>query len=373
MDDAINEIFSNWEINKYYIIFGNHNLLGEYLAKVNVKYIVDNNPAKWGMNKSLGIEIKSPDILKENKYQVIIANQWTSSIQSIAKQLTKMGFKENIEFITYKKLLSLWAWKYENKLLLPYTEYMLTTKCSLKCKNCILFIPYYQKAHHVTLKEFQEDLDIYFSKIDKVLTFRLLGGEPFLNPELFECLEYIGERYRNKINNLELVTNGMIYPQNEQGFNLCKKYKIKIHISNYTEVVPYKNNLEKLIEKFKQYGIEYENALPDKWSWKMVQSPLTENGLKETELKRLFMDCQNHCKALRSKKLYYCAMQSSATNASFFIDDDSDYIDLENKKDIEQFINFEFGNLQKGYVSFCKRCLGIGSMNKEYVTPGEQI
>lgn len=365
--------FSDWQINNPYIIFGNYNLLEEYLPNLNIKYIIDNNPEKWGMNEKLGLEIKSPDALRENKYQVIIANQWASSIQSIAVQLRKMGLKENSEFTTYKKLLSLWAWKYENKLLLPYTEYILTTKCSLKCKNCILFIPYYVKAQHVTLKEFKEDLDIYFKHIDRVLTFRLLGGEPFLHPNLEECLRYIGERYRDKINHVELVSNGMICPKNEQIFHLCKKYKIKIHISNYTEVVNYKNNLNKFIEKLEQYDIEYENALPDKWSWKKVQSPLIENNLNERDLKSLFINCQNHCRALRDKKLYYCAMQSSATNANLFIDDNSDYIDLQQRKNIEKFIQFELGDFEKGYISFCKRCLGIGSTNSHYVIPGEQI
>ncbi len=369
----LNKFFSNWEINNHYIIFGNCDLLGEYLAKVSIEYIVDNNPEKWGINEKLGIEIKSPNFLKENKHKIIIANQWTSSIQSIATQLEKMGFKEDVDFTTYKKLLSLWAWKYEDKLLLPYTEYMVTTKCSLKCKNCILFIPYYENAQHVSFKEFQDDLDSYFKRVDKVLNFRLLGGEPFLHPEFVEFLNYIGEKYRNKINSLELVTNGMIYPQKDEVFYLCKKYKIKIHISNYTKTVDYKNNLKKFIEKLKQYNIEYENALPDKWSWKRVQSPLIENGLQEVELENLFMNCQNHCKALYNKKLYYCAMQSSATKANLFLDDASDYIDLETEKSIEKFVRFEFGKLKNGYVSFCKRCLGIGSMNNQYVVPGEQI
>ena len=372
MKRAIKNIYDNWTKSEKYIIFGDYFLIKRYLSRENIEFIVDNNEQKWGKDSSLGIEVKSPEHIKDCKCKIIIANQWTSSIKQIANQLNILGYKENIDYILYKKLLTIWHWKYEGKVTLSYTEYMVTTKCSLKCKNCILFIPLYKYPKNVTINEFKEDIDSYFKKVDRVLTFRILGGEPFLNNDLSKIILFLCEKYRDKIYNLELVTNGTIIPKNDEVFELCKKYNIKIHISNYTNMVDYEIKLKKLLGKLKIYGIEIENAMPDKWSWKLIQSPEISNNKSKKFLQKLFEDCQTHCRALKNKKLYYCAMQSSAVNANLFLGDSDDYIDLGNDVKKEDIIKFELGFLKKRYVSFCQSCLGIGNMNNNYVIPGEQ-
>ena len=86
MKRAIKNIYDNWTKSEKYIIFGDYFLIKRYLPRENIEFIVDNNEQKWGKDSSLGIEVKSPEHIKDCKCKIIIANQWTSSIKQIANQ-----------------------------------------------------------------------------------------------------------------------------------------------------------------------------------------------------------------------------------------------------------------------------------------------
>lgn len=370
------DFLKKWDKKATYIIFGDYKLV-PYLSEINVKYIVDNNSKKWGDIQENGIVIKSPDSIafEKDNVKVIIANQWSRSISSIKDQLCKLGLKEYTNFVSHKFLLSVWKWNYEKKIAEAYIEYMITSKCTLNCKNCILFMPYYKEPRHINIEVIQQDIDAYFNIVDEVHTFRLVGGEPFLHPELKEILNYICKSYKKKIKEIEIVTNGTVSCFDKGILSICKEENIKIHVSNYTQNVNYKKQLNEFLNMLDSMGLRYENALPEKWSWKKITPPSNSNKLGTVKLKELFRDCSTHDRLLMNKKIFFCSMHCSALLSGEFnqIEHD-DYLDLKHiGKDVDRFIEFEMGEIKKGYISFCKNCRGIGNLNQLYVVPGEQV
>lgn len=375
--DELEMFASEWILENPYVVFGDCGLLGDYVNKSNIKYIVDNDSSKWGTIINNSIKIKDPKcLLNEDKdIKIIIANRWNTSISNISKQLIGMGFKMNVNFSNHKKILSQWKWKHENKLMIPYTEYLVTTRCTLKCKNCILFIPLHKNSEDLSFEKMKCDIDAYFNFVDEVGIFRILGGEPFLNPNLGAFLEYICQCYRDKIGTLEIVTNGTVVNFDFHVLELCVKYNVKIHISNYTQAIDYQEVLKRFINLLECKKIKYENAFPDRWSWKAVNKPNIKIDRNTEQLCKLFQNCATHCRCLKDGKLYFCSMHSSAlASERFSVADSGDYIDLYNDdKDIYRALKFDFGNINKGYISFCENCYGIGSHNNCFVIPGEQV
>lgn len=372
--EEIDALFEQWNLRREYIIFGNADLL-PCLDKIHVRYLIDNNQSKWHTNWR-GKEIFSPEQLQQEngRLQVIIANPWSRSQAAMARQLVSMGLSEKKDFISYKFLLTLWGWKYEQKIVSPYVEYMITTRCTLKCKNCVLYIPYFTEPVDLPLTSIKKDIDAYFSQVDRVEIFRLLGGEPFLHKNLKEILRYMETRYIARIGSLELVTNGTVRNFDPEILVICHRSKIKVHISNYTQCVDYRKGLEEFQHLLTENQIAYENALPGKWSWKAINPPQKSNGRGRIALPQLFQDCLTHCRALMQGRLYFCSSQCSADLCKAYTESaPGDYLELTRGKiDFYDFIRFDTGDIAAGYVSFCQNCLGMGEMNQQFVQPGEQ-
>ena len=60
---------------------------------------------------------------------------------------------------------------------------------------------------------------------------RVLGGEPFLNKDLDKIINKLLKS--NKIQRIEVVTNGTIIPNNKELLNILSNSRVNISISKY--------------------------------------------------------------------------------------------------------------------------------------------
>lgn len=89
------------------------------------------------------------------------------------------------------------------------TELTITHRCTLKCKLCGAYSPYYLPTPHWTFDKLKIYIDSYFNIVDYVEKFTISGGEPLLHPELSQIIEYM-HKFSNQFNILEIITNGTI-------------------------------------------------------------------------------------------------------------------------------------------------------------------
>ena len=198
---------------------------------------------------------------KPVKPLVVIAAS-AANTGDIKKHLQEKGLVYGTDFFTYEefinKVFPVIAYFVFNKTYINLTQICVTERCSLKCKKCA-HACYAVKADNqdFTLEQVKRSADAFFSKVDYVFEFVLIGGEPLLYRQLAEAVEYIGSKYRDKINIFSITTNGTIRPS-DRLLSSCKRHDVLFRISNYSKQLP---RLEKqyrvLSELFEQNGVRY--------------------------------------------------------------------------------------------------------------------
>ena len=78
--------------------------------------------------------------------------------------------KESLEDIDYIVKNSL------NGICIPYMDFSITTKCSLKCKYCTQWNPYIKNKRNFSKTEIMNWLKNIFVSIDSCLFVTILGG-----------------------------------------------------------------------------------------------------------------------------------------------------------------------------------------------------
>ena len=114
-----------------------------------------------------------------------------------------------------------------------YIEFPITTKCSLRCKECANLIQYYDEGRFLDCKEIINDVYKLCQTVKGIEMVRLLGGEPLLHPKLKEIL--IGILKNNNIKNVQIVTNGTLLIDKDM-LVILKDKRVSIDISNYGKV-----------------------------------------------------------------------------------------------------------------------------------------
>ena len=115
---------------------------------------------------------------------------------------------------------------------LPHLEADIVHGCNLRCCHCSHFSPY--RKGIVPTEEIVRWLETWSKKI-KPNKFFLLGGEPFLHPDLETIIIESSRIWNNST--LEIISNGLLIPQVSQNiFNTLKKAKVKVVISDHSGV-----------------------------------------------------------------------------------------------------------------------------------------
>ena len=115
----------------------------------------------------------------------------------------------------------------------------LTNCCNLKCRYCYAHGGSYEcKSDFMTKETAKQVIDRFAEKFNNIYMIQFFGGEPLLNPDVFEFLcEYIIEQSKNGILNpgigerprLVLMTNFSVV--DDRILDIIKKYSVNVTVS----------------------------------------------------------------------------------------------------------------------------------------------
>ena len=341
-------------------LFGKLTLEAFREKNINVDYFCDSDSSKWN-TKINGIKVISPTKLKDldkNTNFFICSSLFESIISDlnnygfknlyVASELLNNDFIENIivnkiDVLSINGAINTNADEartkiirqidfYNNmslkddhlksgKLHLKSIDIQITEKCSLKCKDCSNLMQYYAKAKDSDMDILFKSIDRFISSIDSLDEFRVLGGDPFMNKDLYKIVNKLVTY--DKCKRVVVYTNARITPKGEN-LECLKNKKVMLDITNYGE-----SSLahEKVIQIAKKENILFSTIRTTEWTDSGRIMPYSNKS--EKNLKNLFSNCcNNDLISLLHGKLYRCPFSANGVNLKAIPEDESDEVNL---------------------------------------------
>lgn len=368
-DETGSKLASNFQNRKEIYIFG-AGKIGTEVQKTFEFYtcfggFIDNDKEKQlqGVNGSAVISLDEFVETKRNAWIVIaVGNNY---VGEIVEQLEVYGLVKNADYFFHtefmKQIFPILSVYYFGKVYVELSQISVTERCTLRCKKCAHGCGYVNRdTKDMDLAKVKYSADSFFEIVDYVNEFVLIGGEPLLYNKLVEAVEYIGQKYRNKINIFSITTNGTLIPTEELLW-VCRKYKVLFRISNYSKQNPrLRVKYEQLVRLLSDNGLEYVLGNEES-EWVDLGFDYLDRNEDELELIKVFDECKTPCSEVRGDRFYYCVMARSVSeNMKFFVGKD-DYLDLNSLHGVDGkkiMLEYIMGYSSKGYLDMCNHCYG---------------
>jgi hypothetical protein len=378
--DNFDKFISNWDVDTEYVLFGASKECVQFIRsldllmgdrKLKIKYIVDHNikdtttvdnineiSTFFRQSKSIKTDRTDLKLIHIDDFDVSANEKVIITTDVYKKHYKEYLEKHNIQNVWYKNVASIWPLKYENKVHIFQTDVLVTERCTLACSHCNMFMPHFTSPNHRTLDILKSDIDLFFSKVDYVSVFHLVGGEPFLNPNIEDVIRHVVSNYTVKIDKLIITTNGTILPK-QSTLDLLKNSDVILSISDYTDKLEnIKTKVLKVIETFKSQNINH--YVRTEIEWYDFGDLRIKKNLPTDELIKHFDSCTAPFRGLNDGKFYYCHLNTSAVRTNIFPLNDNDYVNLDSVSS-EDLIKFDLGYTDLGYITFCDNCNGCNT------------
>lgn len=352
---------------------------------VEPAYFFDNRASIDAKQQLLGLPIKGGSLSLLNKQKICFVLAVHDMDEAIAQLknngianylpayylLKKCQSKDILSFMEYQKIEAIYYYYehylYGNGVNLHTLDFVITEKCSLKCKECSNLMQYYQKPVNYDFGVLKSGIDNITNIIDELYEIRLIGGEPFVNPVWTEIIKYIAGK--QNIIRISIYTNGTIIPTDEQ-CEIIKSANAWLSVSDYHEL----SKIDRLKEKLLKYDIPYEIKSIPFWT---KCADIHRRKRNPDELKNVYSRCcARNLTTVIKNGLYPCPFIANAINLQAIPHNKTDYVCMDNGKLPE--IRAKLGQLlNREYFLSCDYCPGrpIAEDIKESdkIAPHEQI
>lgn len=309
------------------------------IAKKEVKIkTVQNNDFLPNYNKK--DEPKKIEVPKWDPFEDIIFNGY----DNYSDYMPEAG---NSFFKFYLKLRFLLT----RKVYLPLLTFRITSDCSLKCKECCAFTPYYKLNYMATFDSFKQDLDKILESVDQIHYLNLFGGEPTLNPDLAKMIKYANTK--KQIHKIFFTTNGTkIIPMDI--INAIKEKK-----ENFIYMSDYRTNAsieilkqDEIIKQLQEKQVPYFHIKHDFGTSQTIHPNKRISDLNL--LRHQYFSCfEKNARIVEDGRYWSCTIARDLSATNQYDLDNSHYINLRTNKNLtKEFINF----FKHDYFKICEVC-----------------
>ncbi len=287
---------------------------------------------------------------------------------SYFKRVFKPSIREYLYVIPGKKsffgcLRLLWGLVKPYGVTYPDVVVVLTTHCSLKCAKCNNLMPCYKEPYHIPAAEVLRDIDILLSHTDNCIKLELLGGEPFVYPEINEVIDGV-KKYKN-VMCVAFTTNATVIPSDETLKKIASLKNKKVVISDYGVKT---QKVEEFMKTCRKYGIPCARSVSKYWA--DPGGTECRNKSKE-QLSIEYNKCYSarYCRTMLNGKVYACARSASLTDLGL-MDGSHDSFDVRKKRSDREFRKGFRKFLTLDYADACNYC---DHYLAKHIPAGEQL
>lgn len=183
------------------------------------------------------------------------------------------------------------------KPVLPYVEYHVSDYCNLKCKGCGHFSNLVTEKVFPDIEEFKIEIKKLTKRFKNIKHFRLMGGEPFVNPDLRLFLYEVRKGFPYA--DIRIVSNGLLIPQmNDETAEAIRECGAIIDISQYP---PTRDSIGKILAFTQEKNLQIQIGEKITLFFKQL------NFTTSIDSARVYSKCNSRkCHFLRKGRLYCC-------------------------------------------------------------------
>ena len=138
-------------------------------------------------------------------------------------------------------------WIDPDKGFLPYLETHIIDSCNLNCKACTHFAPLCTDDDFYDLEQFKRDIRRLSNVVD-VITFRMLGGEPFKKRNVVDYIDIVKTYMPHT--HMRFITNGLLIPTLPQEvLDSLKINKIALDITLYPPTAKIFDEIKSVLDR----------------------------------------------------------------------------------------------------------------------------
>lgn len=237
------------------------------VSDIEICGFTDKDTKLWGTSEK-GYQVYSifqvAELYKEQKIDKLVfaCDIEMELLDRMVKEACNLGIEKGDIWITkpefYANPQKKYICIYNEYRRLPYIEFHVADHCNLNCKGCVHFSPLVKGmkfADYETVKRDLLQLKKIVGYIDKI---HILGGEPFLNEELYRYIDLVREVY--PFSEISVVTNGLlVMKMNERTAEAFRRNSAQIMISSYMPVL---GKMDEIVAYVRSKGIDVRCSEP---------------------------------------------------------------------------------------------------------------
>ena len=208
---------------------------------------------------------------------------------------------------------------------LPSVTLVINQVCSLKCEYCTSYMNEYPQEERRNIPSVQifQDIDRFFGAIDGVGTITVMGGEPFLHPDISAIIEHLCN-WKN-FGLISIATSGTCVIKESQLAGLHDE-RVNVSFSNYTPRISegQKKLFYKNIDMVRAAGVQCTVGLyTPEW---IIPPTLANKHLSDADITKRKATC-THWHQIKNGKVHPCDF-AQALYSLHLADYPTDYVDL---------------------------------------------
>lgn len=247
---------------------------------------------------------------------------------------------------------------------------VINQRCSLKCKCCTSYMNEYPLTERkdVPLERICDDIDKFFAAMDSIGTVTVMGGEPFMHPDLSKIIRKL--LTKKNFGLVSIATSGT-YPIKPEQLKGLEDKRVNVSFSNYEHAITEKQKemMYRNIEMIKNAGISYTVGVTiPEWS---VPSTLYDLGNTEEQMIAKKAKCVQppRCMQVKNGKLHPCDF-GTAVYSLKIAEHESDYVDVEHAGSTEELKEQIRRFIDQPYYRVCGYCKGMQGLTAKAAEQG---
>lgn len=240
-----------------------------------------------------------------------------------------------------------------DEIVMQALTFVISTNCSLECTYCGQRLNEYSKDRKINfqLENIKRDIDNALECIDAVGMISIIGGEPFLHPDLDKIIQHL--LTKKNFGAINITTNG-VCKITEGLLESINNKRIKISFSDYTDFLSEgQKELFKLnLKCVKKSGISYSVGKP---LW-YIPAEVAFQNYSEEHLVEMKKNCENRrlCSSIIDGKYISCSI-AEVINGLSIQDIEAETVDIKDRENLKERLKSFLDQPNYNVCNYCSQ------------------